>query len=290
MADTDSISAPDFDALINEKPGRAEAVDEVQTGQPRDEQGRFATKQQDETPKVVETEEAPPARSADAERGTGMVPSSRLREEAEARRKAEEALSARERAFQDELAALRRDMSLLRQPVQTQRQEPPKVPDLIEDPEGYRNYVLTETQRQYRKARIDETFEDARDNNPQAFDEAWAAVQEAPQSVKDQVINAANPGKALMRWHGQQKALAVVGTDVEGYRRKVEEETRAKLAGDPEFRKTIMEAMRAEAGASTRPSNVTDLPSVNRASGSSGHGDDGPPSFDAILPTAPRRR
>lgn len=72
-----------------------------------------------------------------------------------------------------------------------------------------------------------------------------------------------------MKWHREQTARAEVGDDIEGYNAKL----RAKLKADPEFRKEFMAELEAEArGGSSegRSSNVTALPSLNRAPGGGG--------------------
>jgi hypothetical protein len=76
-----------------------------------------------------------------------------------------------------------------------------------------------------------------------------------------------------MRWHRDQTALREIGGDFESYRKRIADETRTAALADPEFRKQAMEAWRAEAGGQqqTRPANVTDLPSVNRATGTGGN-------------------
>lgn len=294
MADTDSISAPDdqsmFDSAVSdpapaEKPEKVE-TEQVETGQPRDEHGRFASKAEQDAAEKAKPEPAAEAVDRQPAEQKGSIPPARLREEAEARRKAEDALASRERLFQDELAALRRDMALLRQPAQ--KTEPIKIPDLIEDPEGYRNYLREEARIERRRERIDETFEDAKEAHGQAFDDAFNAIQQAPKPVRDQVINAANPGKALMRWHREQKALAEIGTDFDGYQKRIKDQALEEALKDPTFRQRVLEAVKGEAqqpAGQTRPNTVTRLPpSLNRATGArSNEADDVTPMNDAEL-------
>lgn len=290
-ADSDSMTAPDdremFDAAVAETPAEPEPREaepekpEADTGPTRDERGRFASKAERE----AEAEKAEAEQPERQPEQRGSIPPARLREEAEARRRAEDALATQQRLFQEEMAALRRDLSLLRQPAQP-RPEPIKPPDLIEDPDGYRSFVMQEAQREYRKNRIDETFEDARDANPEGFEKAWDAIQRAPRPVVDEIIKAPNPGKALMRWHNQQVALAEVGTDVDSYRKRIADEARQAALNDPEFRRQVLEAARAEAGQpANRPNNVTKLPpSLNRATGArSNENDDNTPMSDTEL-------
>ena len=82
--------------------------------------------------------------------------------------------------------------------------------------------------------------------------------------------NSPNPGEALVSWHKRNEALREVGDDPSAYKAKIAEETRQALANDPEFRKQLLEGLRAEAetGDGGKPRTVTRLPaSLNRAAG-----------------------
>lgn len=226
--------------------------------QKRDERGRFAADKQDDV---------------QADRREASIPPGRLREEADARRRAEqERDDIRRKAEEAErrFAELERRIAMMQQPQRPQA-EPPQPPDLIEDPEGYREFVLREAKLQRLRDRVDETFEDAREQNPQAFDEAFRAIAASPQSVKDAIAYSPNPGKALLRWHSHQRALSEIGSDFDGYRKSLRDQALDEALKDPEFRKKAMEAWRDEALASgqtqVRSPNITDLPSVNRATG-----------------------
>ena len=110
---------------------------------------------------------------------------------------------------------------------------------------------------------------DQHEQHGKAFEAAYAAAQQASPEEIRAIKAAVNPGKALMRWHRERTAMAEVGGDLEGYKKRL----RAEFKKDPEFRKEFMADLDAEArgGNSGRSStNITDLPSVNRAPGGAG--------------------
>lgn len=286
-ADSDSI--PDdkdmFDAAVAETPAEPEPQaepekPEPEAGQPRDDRGRFATKAEREAAEQAQRQDEPEQRRSD-----GMVPSARLREEAEARRTLQAERETERKQWQEEMAAMRRDLALMRQPPQ-QRPEPVKPPDLIENPEGYADYLQQQVEHRYRKARIDETFEDARDANPEGFEKAWDSLLRANPNIRNEIIAAPNPGKALMRWHQREAALSEIGPDLGSYRKRIEDQALERAMADPDFRQKVIDAARGEAGLpANRPNNVTKLPpSLNRATGArSNENDDTTPMSEAEL-------
>ena len=76
------------------------------------------------------------------------------------------------------------------------------------------------------------------------------------------VLNAPNPGRALMTRYRQQAAMREIGADPTKFSERVRTETREALMKDPEFRKEVLASLRAEAaqGDNGRPRNVTRFP------------------------------
>jgi hypothetical protein len=79
------------------------------------------------------------------------------------------------------------------------------------------------------------------------------------------IYDAPNPGRAIMRWYGEQKILHEMGGDPSAYRQKVARE----IMSDPEFRKQFIAELRGEAQQGGRARTTMRLPkSLNEASGS----------------------
>ena len=241
---------------------------------PRDEQGRFV-------PKDKEAETAAPApleplKEQEAQRQSpeDAIPSWRLREETQRRREAEE---------HAQLAA--REAAQLRQILEQharQQQQPKPLPDMIEDPAGYGQAIREQARQEVEQFRqefaqwrlqqeqraIAASLERAGEAHGEEFEKAYKAFN-APNLRDDdrlleQIRNSYDPGMAIIKWYRQNDPAA--------QRARI----KAELLNDPEFRKEYGEALRSQA-TSRQPSNVTQLPNLTRAPGSSA-------SFEEIMP------
>lgn len=252
-----------------------------------DKTGKFTAKD--------DTSETADAKGDQAGRkGNTAVP---LREERQKRQVLETELEKerRERAteregFKTEFAKLegRLDQILRGQtqaPVAPKAEEPKKErPDKFVDPDGYDAWVeqqitqgRTAAENAFTERLINMSMADAHEKHGKAFETAFQSVSSLDRSnpanaaVLRNIREAPNPGAALMRWHQQQETLREVGGDPAAYRQKIAEETKSQLLKDPEFRKQLIEEMKAEAGGSTnsgRPRNIIRTPpSLNGASG-----------------------
>jgi hypothetical protein len=290
MALTDSETATDaravFDRITDKSADttRAEPAPAVETesesetagakaDRERDERGRFAAKAE-ETADEAATGERQATTDTTTGEQRGAIPSGRLREEADRARRAEAERDDYKRR-NEELASRFADYD--RRLAELRPREAPKpveVPDVVENPQGYASHVQGTVEQMVQKRIIDMSFADAHDTHGKVFEDAFRNLQDAVNggdaALKARIINAPNPGKALMRWHRDQVALKEIGGDFESYRKRITEDTRKAALADPEFRKQAMEAWRLEAGGQpARPQdNVTNLPSVNRATGS----------------------
>lgn len=188
------------------------------------------------------------------------VPLSELLEQRERRQAAERRAEETERQFKELQAQLRA------------QQEPRKIPDVLEDPQGYAGHVRTDVETLVQSRIINMTFEEVREQNPEAFDAAWRALQaNGDQRIAADIRNAVNPGRALMKWHQREQTLQQIGTGgLDGYRQRTLDEA----LKDPAFRQKAMEAWREEAQANTPPRSQTtpSIPSLNRTTGAAGHG------------------
>lgn len=232
----------------------------------------------------------------------GSIPPARLRETAERARAAEAKLAesdSRNRALSDKLDLVMRQIDDLRRAPMQQPQ--PKVeakedprPDKFADPDGYDAWndrrlekavaavrdELSAAQTGFTTRLFDMNMAAAHEVHGEKFEAAYKALALAithgpeGQQARDRVFASPNPGGALMQWHRNQETLREVGGDPVAYRQKVADETRAALLKDPEFRKQLLDGMKAEAngegnGNSPQPRNVTRLPSLNGRPGGS---------------------
>ena len=208
---------------------------------------------------------------ADKTEPEAHVPAGRLREESEARRRAE-----RER---DELLA-----RLSRPPPQQQQ---PQRKDMFEDPSGfvheevrpYLEQIVAQQQRDREAFSADwavrnigeEKVTAARQSLEQGMSRgdqnAWATYQRAMQSH--------DPYGVITRWHMDREQLTAIGGDLDGYKKRILEEALT----DPDYRKRVIEAAKGQAAANgssvARPAQVTQqraptVPSLSNIGASGG--------------------
>ena len=241
-----------------------------------------------ETKVEEKTEEA-------AHEAQGRVPSGRLREEAEKTRAAQAERDALKAQLDAEKTASQRAIAELnakfegfiasqRQPAQPAQPKPEEAtPDLFEDPTAFVNHLqkgfdakLAAVNQQIKDQRINISMELSRTRHGEAFDAAFGALKSLDANNPDnrqlvqRLIDAPNPGEAVVTWHKRNEALREVGDDPTAYKAKIAEDTRKALMADPEFRKQLVAELRGEAmtGDNGRPRTTVKLPaSLNRAGG-----------------------
>lgn len=187
------------------------------------------------------------------------VPISELLDQREKRQAAERRAEELERRLQD-----------IERRNQPQRQQ---APDVLERPEDFAGYVRSEAERLASARIVNMSFADVEDANPEGFRKAWQGLQErvrsGDQRLADEIRNAPNPGRALMRWHQREETLRQIGDGgLDGYRQRALDEAMK----DPAFRAKAMEAWRAEAATAAQPqpgsrSQTPSIPSLNRTTG-----------------------
>lgn len=286
MQDADTPAAAEIEAedLYSPEPadndGGAEPGKEEGDEQPRDEQGRFAPKAKaDDADKDGPGEERKPEAAkaeADEPDKRHYIPLGEHLSEREKRQAAERRAEEAERRWE----AFQRQQQVL-QRQQREAEEAPQRPDPITDPEGYDAYIeqrLVARERaiveQFRVDRLNASFADLEENmiaegKGEVFTKAFTALQAAPQYVKDEVFEAVNPARAMMRWYQDLTARQEIGGDLDGYMKRKQDE----WAKDPEVRKRILAEMEAEArgGSGERSPTVVSLPSLSRAPGGTAH-------------------
>jgi hypothetical protein len=184
----------------------------------------------------------PADKPADKTEPDAHVPAGRLREESEARRRAE-----RER---DELYARL-------QSAQPRQQQQPQRRDMFEDPSGfvqqevapYLQQIVAQQQRDREAFSADWAVRNfgedkvtaARQSLEQGMQHgdqnAWGVYQRAMQSH--------DPYGVITRWHMERETLNSIGGDLDGYRKRIIDEAMK----DPEVQKRFMESMRGQAAA-----------------------------------------
>lgn len=273
----------------------AEEAEETEAGkegeQGKTEPAKIAGKEKDK----AELE----AQQGKTQQPDGRVPPGRLREEAEARRTAEserDALKAQlaenEAKSKRELDALNAKFDGLLAALKTQAQpakadgqakEQPAPPDMFEDPKGFAEYLergfqsqLAQRDQKLESMRVETSMAIAHAVHKDVFENAFKAVTSLDANNPENRVTvqriwaAPNPGQALIDWHRRNTALQRVGNDVDAYEKGIEQRTREALMKDPEFRKSLIESLRAEAGTGNdgEVNTITRLPkSLNGLAG-----------------------
>lgn len=248
--------------------GDSNAAPEIQqeqpVTQPRDDSGRFATKQ--EAPAVVEqpvAEVQPVSQELTEEHpANGGIPQARLKAEAEKRREAE----ADAAALRREIAELRGMVQARQQPAQPQQEKP--APNLFEAPEEYITSQLSPVQQQLQEMR-EELWESRASalHTPEALQaakEAAGALAGTPQgrALHEHIMAGGNPFDNLVKWHKQQQVYSRIGDNPDAW---LDAEIEKRMQ-DPQFLAQAVERARAGASATVNRSQPnTNLPrSISR--------------------------
>jgi hypothetical protein len=269
--------------------------------------------------------EAEAKAAAEAEAGArrddkGLVPSARLREQTEAARAAQaerdaikaqaelDKLASRKEvadlnAKYDALIALQKQQA----PAAPKAVEPekPEIPEILEDPRAFVNHVtkqvderVAQVMRDVRNRFLDQSMNVAKARHGEVFDKAYAALRaHDPQNAQQRafvnsILDQPDPGEAAVTWFKRQEAMREIGEDPTAYAARVKEDARKELLADQEFRRQILQGMRAEAsGDDPTPRNIVRLPpSLGRAQGGNGGAPNDLSAFDgseqAIFQTA----
>jgi hypothetical protein len=246
----------------------------------RDESGRFAPKADEP---ALEAQQQP---TPQPEVNTGNVPSFRLKEEAEARRKAEE----RAQALEQQMFAIQRQMLEAQKP-----KEPPQpAPSVWEDEGKWGEHLVQPVQQNLRQVQEHFSLKMAvKEHGQEKVSEAYQSMGDALK-VRDPQAEAAyrramaslDPYEEIMGWHKQTSVLREVGTDPNAWlERKLEERM-----NDPAFLAKYLE--RAKGVATQQPGGqVVQLPpSLSSARGAAGSPAQSGDMSDASLFAAATRR
>lgn len=252
-----AASAPD--PVAETQPEQTAAEPESQPVQ-RDEKGRFAPKSEAPEQDAQSAQEQPIAEKPEA---PATIPSHRLREETEAKRKAEQRAADLERMLmqqQAQLAAFMRQS----QPAQPE----PAKPEIWDNPDGWVREQITPVQHQFAQMRefysrrLAEQTHGA-EKVSAAFDALKAEVDAGRLdggAVKARLEASMDPYGEIMDWHRQTSAVREIGDDPAAYRERIRQEVLAEL------QKSSAQPAPAQRGA-----NITSLPpSLTRATAAAG--------------------
>jgi hypothetical protein len=278
-------------ALTTEPENEAQPEPEAQEhpdNLPRDEHGRFAPKQKAaEQPEAQAQPDATPPEVKEQRQSEG-IPPWRLKEEADARRAAEE----RARQYERDMADLRRQIA-----QQQQNKQSEKIPDIFEDANGFVDhnvrtaidpvkseisrlrefYSQQNAVREFGAEKVKAAY-DAIDQALMSHDpEAHAVLQRARESM--------DPFGDIVRWHQKTTVFNQIGADPNAWFEK-QLEDRLK---DPAHQAKLIERIRGNVQPAQRP--VTQLPpSLNKQTAAAVSDDDGDDNSDAgLLKSALRR-
>jgi hypothetical protein len=253
--------------------------------QPRDESGRFAPKAKEPEPQSQPEPEVAqePEQPTEQQRENQGIPPWRLKEEADARRAAED----RARQYERDLEAMRQQIA--------QNKQPEKVLDIFEDPNAFVDhgvktavdpvnqrvsqltefYSQRDAEREFGAEKVKAAYDAIADGLQRRDPEVSAIYQRAMQSL--------DPYGEIVRWHQKTTVFSQIGSDPSAWFEKQLEE-RLK---DPAHQAKLMERIRGN----VQPRPVTQLPpSLNKATSAASNEDDGEDTSDAgLLKSALRR-
>jgi hypothetical protein len=200
-------------------------------------------------------EPPPAAPTTPPEPPEATIPSWRLREEAEARRVAEE----RARTLEERL----------NQVAQHIRQQQ-KQPDFFENPDQATQALILRTLQPYAEAQQQRDMYNSQliakaYHGADKVDEAERAFLEARDRQAldpvdyERVVQSPNRYDAVVQWHKRQSVLSSVGEDPEAWYKK----RREADMDDPKFQAEVME--RAKKSAASRPSETRLPPSLSKS-------------------------
>lgn len=247
-----------FDSVTSHEPtevvdqAQAEPAAEVNDGQPRDEQGKFASQQQ--------AEHVDP--NAAQQRDEAHIPSWRLREQTEraeaAELRAQQIQSDFERRFNELQSRL-------------PKQEPQQAPDIFEDPNKFLEHGVRQAVDPVRSevGQMREFYsrrDAVRDHGEEKVNAAYDAIAKGLQSrdpevatVYQRAMSSMDPYGDIVKWHQQKTVYSQIGNDPEAWFNKQLEE---RMAKDPNFQAKLLgqtqQQIRNPSG--SQPANIVKLP------------------------------
>jgi hypothetical protein len=249
--------APAEEQIVNTPESPTEAPQEAKPERVRDEAGRFAPKAPEApAPVVQETAPEPTVETAPQKPESHQVPSWRLAEEATRRREAEQQLQ----EMRAEMRAIQQQQLMLQQRVAPQ-QAPQEPIDPFADPNGFAQSIQQGFEGKLKELQLQHSLQFARFAHKETFDQAYESFVDHAHKTRDQVtyarvMNAADPGEALVQWYKERQLHNELGgSDLNSFLAKRQEE----WLKDPAVQAKVIEAFKATQQ-QTQPGNITNLP------------------------------
>lgn len=252
-----------FEAATSPEPvqevAQEPAVETASGEQPRDEQGRFATKEPETETPQPETTPQPEIK----DEPQGSIPPWRLTEVTQERNAERQRREAAER----QALELQAQMRALQQQIKPAEQ--PQPPDWYEKPADAMLHTIAphlqqiQSAHHYNSRLIAGQVHGAEhvDAAEKAFTQAEAAGMIDPLEAT-RVLKSPNIYDAAVRWYKDQQTRQKIGGDLDGFLKKRDEE----LLADPNFLARAAEKIRSQNGQGKGPAPVVQLPpSLNRA-------------------------
>ena len=269
-----------FESATNDEPIEAaadEPVAEVNDGQPRDDQGRFAAK-------VEETQVAEPVAAEPQGKEEAFVPSWRLREMREER-------EAVERRFQETQAQWQRQIAELQ--AKLPKEEPRPAPDVFENPNEFLQHGVQKAVDPIKSeiGQLREFYsrrEAIREHGQEKVNAAYKAVADGMQSrdpetmaVYQRAMSSMDPFGEIVSWHQQKSVFQQIGSDPNAW---FEKELEKRLA-DPQFASAQLQRIQSgvRAPGAQAPNQIKLPPSIGKLPSSQSASDDAPDMSDAGL-------
>lgn len=243
----DDIFADDEPVTTTEDvspPAPAEA-DKADKG--RDDKGRFKATEPKADEDTGEEDAAPPA--ADRQDKSHSVPVTALLDEREKRQRIEA-----------EAEQAKRELAEYRRREEQARRQPPEVPDILENPDGYRQHVESMFDQRLNAQRLQMSrFMAEREYGAEEVNAAFEFFNRHPRDSWA-LIQEASPFHAAVEAYRRNQAVEEFGTDPNAYREKLRAEMEAEMR----------ESIRAELAAEMTPNRPKSPPRSLAGMASSG--------------------
>lgn len=251
------------------KPEEAEATED----RTRDDKGRVvkAEAEEETVEAEAETEAEPEATEEQTEKpedNQDRIPPWRLKEEADNRRHWQEKAEAEAQARAQVEQKLWAMQGQLQQHQAPQTQQEPV--DLFQDPEGWAKSQEQTFDQRLRAVEGNFSLRLAKATHKDLFDDAWGEMlnrsQSGDDSMRQQVLNSADPGETLVGLYKQAKIYKEADGDLSAYLERQKQE----WLKDPQIQAQVLEAAKQTATQSTQPKTQVKLPQSLNKAGSSG--------------------
>lgn len=198
-----------------------EKTEQVETGQPRDESGRFAAKGEPKEEAKAEPEAQQEAVEAPATAPPAVQQTTDPRESAFLA-KAQDETRKRQRLEQDLAAERQRLADLQRQLQEFQAQ---KAPDFQTDPQGHLEYVRQQAAQEAFNTKLNLSEQYARrtmgDELVSEAQHAYMTAMQRDPLLRAELARQDDPYGFVVKWHKREKFLAEVGDDPDAYKARL---------------------------------------------------------------------